>query len=276
LGVKTGDSVDKWQAIANLDKSQLKKTLEKYLRDYQHQRWDFDQIRDDNQVSSDNYDAYSFTDAVERLIEQEQFLLDKTVLDVEIQQITNKLATLISPIAGVVIDMDHQVPGVNVKLTDNIATIVDPASLYFEVEIDEADIGTIYLSQPAKIVLEAFPDITFDSQVSWIDFAASTSDSGGTIFLAKLALDPSQIEKFRLGLTGDATITLMQKSNVLSVSLDALDESEDGKTIVKVLDQGQVKEVEVELGLETDDDIEIISGLTEGDTVITGEETKEK
>jgi len=103
IGVKEGDSVNKWQAIASLDKSILKKNLEKVLNDYMHQRWDFDQIREDNLVTTDNYDDYSFTNTIERLIEQEQFTLNSEVLDVEIQDLTNRLATLTSPITGIVV-----------------------------------------------------------------------------------------------------------------------------------------------------------------------------
>ena len=272
VGVSAGDQVKKYQAIASLDKSILERNVRKALSDYLHQRWDFDQIRENNQVTTDNYDDYSFTNTIERLIEQEQFLLDKTVTDVEIYDITQKLATLISPIAGIVTDIDTPVAGVNVTVTDAI-DIVDPQTLYFQVEIDETDIGQIHTGQKAQIILEAYPDEPIDSEVTWIDFAASTSDSGSTVFLAKLKLPPSDSLKFRLGMTGDATITLEEKSDVLSIPLDALQE-QAGQTKAQVLENKRVIPTDIETGLETDEDIEVISGLKEGTVVITGEKEK--
>lgn len=272
IGVKAGDKVKKWQAIASLDKSILKKKLANELSDYMHQRWDFDQIREDNQVTTDNYDDYSFTNTIERLIEQEQFLLNKAITDVEIQDLTNKLATLISPLDGIVTDIDTPVAGVNVTVTDAI-DIVDPQTLYFEVEIDETDIGQIQVGQKTDIILEAYPDETIESEIIWIDFAASTSDSGSTVFLAKLKLPQDDSLKLRLGLTGDATIVLEQKTDVLSIPIDALEE-QDGQAQVKVLQGKQAVDTPIETGLETDDDIEVISGISQGTIIITGEKEK--
>ena len=47
VGVKEGDYVKKYQAIASLDQRELKKTLQKELNDYMNERWDFDQSQED-------------------------------------------------------------------------------------------------------------------------------------------------------------------------------------------------------------------------------------
>ncbi len=271
VGVKKGDRVEKWQAVASLDKSILKKTLKKYLDDYMHQRWDFDQIRENNLVTTDDYDKYSFTNTIERLIEQEQFLLNKTVTDVEIQDITNRWATLTSPIEGIVTTIDTPVAGVNVTVTDAI-TIVDPDSLYFEIEIDESDLSSVNIGQTAQIILEAFPDQPITATITSIDFAGSTSDSGGVVFQAKLSF-PVTDSRYRLGMTGDAVITLQEKLNVLSVPIDAIT-AETDQSQVKILVNQQPQTKEIEVGMETDTDAEITSGLQEGEVVVIGIEEK--
>ncbi len=268
IGVKEGDQVKKNQAIASLDKAILKKTLEKYLNDYMEKRWDFDQIRETNQVTTDNYDAYSFTNTIERLIEQEQFLMNKTVLDVEIQDLTNKLATLISPLNGIVTDIDTPIAGVNVTVTDAI-DIVDPASLYFAVEIDETDIGLVREGLSAVIVLDAYENETLNSQVARVDFQATTSDSSGTVFLAKLFLPAAEALKYRLGLNGEATITVAEKTNVLVIPVDAV-KKVDGKNLVQVMINRKPEDREVSLGIETDDQAEVTSGLSIGEIIVTG------
>jgi len=266
VGVKEGDRVKQWQTVASLDKSILKKNLAKFLNDYMYQRWDFDQIRENNLVTSDNYDEYSFSNAVERLIEQEQFLLNKTVLDVEIQDITRKLATLVTPIAGVVTRVDAPVAGVNVTTTDAIE-IVDPESLYFEAEVDEADISWVAVGQAAEIKLEAGEDKLMEAQVAWIDFAASTSDGGGRVFLVRLKLvNPDQL---RLGMTGEAAIRLNSREKVVVIPKTAVT-SKDGQVWVKLKQGDKVIDQPVKLGLETDAETEITEGLAAGDEVIIG------
>ena len=47
MGVKEGDSVKKWQALASLDKDELKKKFQKEMNDYLNERWDFEQTQDD-------------------------------------------------------------------------------------------------------------------------------------------------------------------------------------------------------------------------------------
>ena len=272
IGVKEGDTVKQWQAVAALDKSILERNVRKALSDYMHQRWDFEQIRENNLVTSDNYDQYTLTNIVRRLIEQEQFLLDKTVTEVEIQDITKKLATLVTPVAGIVTRIDTPVAGVNVTAVDTIE-VVDPATLYFEVEIDEAEIGKVTIGQAAEITLEAFADEVISSEVTAIEFKASTSDSGGTVFKAKLRLNAERGKALRLGMTGDAVITLAVKPKALTVPTSALVEK-DGQTLVRVKRGKQISDREVSVGLETDEVVEISSGLKEGDGVITGEVKK--
>lgn len=266
MGVKEGDFVRQWQAVASLDKSIVKKNLAKFLNDYMHQRWDFDQIRENNLVISDNYDEYSFSNAVERLIEQEQFLLNKTVLDVEIQDLTNKLATLVSPMAGVVTRVDTPVAGVNVTTAD-VIEIVDPASLYFEAEVDEADIAQVAVGQAAEIKLEAGGDEPIEARVSWIDFSASTSDGGGTVFLVRLKL--VNRPQLRLGMTGEAAIRLSSREGVVVIPSRAVT-SKDGQAEVKLKQGDKIIDKLVKVGLETDAEVEIIEGLTVGDEVIVG------
>lgn len=272
VGVQAGDPVHKWQAVASLDKSILKKQLEKYLNDYMGKRWDFDQIRETNLVTTDNYDEYSFSNAIERSIEQQQFLLNKTVSDVEIQAITNRWATLVSPIQGIVTNIDTPVAGVNVGVTDAF-TIVDPKSLYFEAEVDQSDINHVSIGQTATITFEAFPDQTFNATITHIDFASSISDSGGTVFKIWLTV-PLERVQFRLGMTGDASIVLEKKTQVLTLPTKAITQK-DGKTTVKINENGQLKDQEVTTGLESDDDTEITGGLSKGSEVIISE-TKAK
>ena len=266
VGVKEGNQVNKWQAIASLDQRELQKTLEKTLRDYSKERNDFEE---DLQVT---YRDKTLTDTIKRLLEKNQWDLDKTVLDAELKDIALKYSTLISPIAGVVTHIDTPIAGVNITPAAAVFTIADPLKLNFVAEIDEIDIGKLMLDQPAELVLDAFPGETFPLTVNWLDFSSSLDSSGATVYLVKFnLLNPAA--KLRLGMNGEITINVAEKTDVLTVPSSSVTQLKDSSN-VQVVINNRVEDRQVNTGIESEDSIEITSGLNEGETVIVAKKSQ--
>lgn len=263
VGVKQGDRVKQWQAIASLDQRALQKKLIKALRDYAKQRHDFEE---DRQVT---YQDTVLTDSIKRILEKNQWDLDKAVLDVELKDIALQYAVLISPIDGLVTHIDVPVAGVNITPANAVFTVVDPDNLQFEAEVDETEIGFLTNGQPAAITLDAYPDEVFPAQVDSIDFSATTDSSGSTVFLVKFNLLNSS-NKFRLGMNGEVTITVAEKQNVLVVPAAAIS---DENNLVQIIKEGKIVPQVVKTGLITDELVEISSGLEENQTIIVGHKT---
>lgn len=268
VGVKEGDWVKKWQAIAQLDTQELQKNLEKTLRDYASERWDFEQEREDYNVGSDSLNRYTLANEVRRILEKNQFDLDKAVIDVELKDITLKYATLVTPIAGIVTHIDTPVAGVNLTPATAVFTVSNPDPVYFSVNIDEADIGKVRLGQKAKIILDSYPDLELESEIWQITFKAIKTSGGGTAFPAKIRLPKNENQKFKLGMNGDAEIIIEKKENTLFVPLEAVVER-NKKRYVWLVENGKAVKREVEVGLETDDEMEILEGVKKGDKVIS-------
>ena len=260
VGVKKGDWVKKWQAIASLDKRQLQKSLEKELIDYMNQRWDFEQQHDD-------YQNDVLTDSIKRILEKAQFDLNRDVLDVEIADLTLKLATIVSPINGIVTEIEAPVAGVNITPATAEFIIADPNEVFFKATIDEVDIAEIREGQKAILVLDSYPDEEVEAAVKQISFQAETSSGGGTVFPVKISLPSNESLRFRLGMNGDAEVVLQEKEAVLTVPASAVLTKKD-KCYVFVVKNGKLHQQEVETGLETDREIEIISGLDEGAEIV--------
>jgi RND family efflux transporter MFP subunit len=266
VGAKVGDKVKKWQTIASLDKAALQKQLQKSLNDFMTNRQDFDQYRDNNNVVGDNFTSQpQLTPPIIRELFKDQLSLQNAALTVEIQDITNKLATLYSPIDGIVTQMATEVALVNVNPTDTF-TIVDPDSLYFSAMVDEADLGKVTASQSAEIVLDAFPNTTISTSVISIDFTPSVGESGGTVYKVKLPLKATNAT-YRIGLNGQANLLLNEKKSALSLPIEAI-RTKDNQKLVKVLLNGQIIDKPVKVGLETNDYVEILEGITSNDQVI--------
>lgn len=275
VGVKEGDFVEQWQVVAQLDLEELEKTLQKYLRDYSKERWDFEQEREDYGVNTDNLDRYTLTNEVRRILEKNQFDLDKAVLDVEIKEIALKYATLVSPISGIVTQIDTPIPGVNITPATATFAIVDPQSVYFSANIDEIDIDKVHLHQKTKISLDSFPDQEFESEVAKINFASVKTSGGGTAFPVKIPLPENQDLRFKVGMNGDLEIILEEKEDALFVPSSSVIERKEIKYLWLV-ENDRAKKKEVKTGLETEEETEILEGVKEGEKVIAKDVSKIK
>jgi len=267
VGVKEGDKVQKWQAIASLDKRELEQNLLKTLRDYSKERWDFDE------TSKVTYKDQVITDTIKRVLEKNQFDLDKAVADVEIKDIAMKLASLITPIEGIVTHIDTPVAGVNITPAAAVFTIADPGQMKFVANIDEADIGKVKIGQKTTLTLDAYPEQKFEGEVGKISFASIATKGGGTAYPVDIYLPENKDLQFKVGMNGDLEITITGEKDVLTLPSEAIKEK-DNKKSVRVVEGRQIKEVEVQIGLTTETKTQITQGLNEGATVIIREKTK--
>ena len=264
VGVVEGDTVKQWQTVASLDTRTLEKQLTQDLNLFGKEFRDHDQTLDD----TDFYGYPEITTSLRRIWEKAQFDLDNTVLQVEIRDLAIKLASLSTPIAGLVTRVDTPYAGVTVGVTDRIE-IVNPTSVYFAAVVDEEDIQNVSEGQSAQIILDSFDEMEIQTQVELIDFTPSPTQSGGTGYRISLPLTvDNQFGRYRMGMNGTAVIRMVEKTDVLKVPVDSLI-SRDGKDFGDVLlANGETESREITLGIESIDEAEVLSGLSEDDLVI--------
>lgn len=264
VGVKEGDTVQAYQAIAKLDTREVQKTLEKTLHDYASERNDFEETWRVTYGGKTTTDA--FNDTIKRILEKNQWDLEKAVLDVELKHLAVEYSTLITPLAGIVTHVDTPLAGINITPATAVFSIADPNSLIFEASVDETDVGSLTVGQSAVISLDAFPEATFSGTVTYVSYTAQQSSGGATVFPVKVTFtDPQSL---RIGLNGDITIGVGQQDNVLTVPNQAVREDKDGIYVYRKTND-TYERTAVKTGTKNDDDTVITSGLSEGDTVVT-------
>ena len=262
IGAKEGDMVKKGQSLAVIDRATLQKQLEQNLNSYERQRYDWEGFQD---LTKDT----ASTDQLKRTTESNQTKLDDTVLTVEIQDIAIRNTALSAPFAGILTTAPTAVAGVQLLPSDYFE-VVDPESLQFVARIDEADIAKIQVGQASVINLNAYRDQPIESQVKKIGYRAVETGSG-TQFEVEFPLSSTAVEQLRLGMNGDVTIKLGKSENALTIPLLAT-RSRNGKTYVDVKVAGdKTEERMIETGIETDERIEVVSGLSETDQIAVPE-----
>ncbi len=263
VGVKQGDVVEPWQAIAKVDTRTLEKQLKQDLNTFEKQFRAHDQVLDD-------YDFYGVPDLnkeVRRILESANFDLQNSVLNVEIRDLSIRLSTLTTPIAGIVTQVDTPLAGITISPSE-VFQVVNPDSLYFSIVIDEEDIGLVESGQAVAVTLDAFADETLQGTLGSIDFNPTTSSSGSTAYEAKvlIPLDVSS-DKYRLGLNGVAQVTIDKKDQALTIPLDSIIER-DGASYVQVLVNELPQEKQITVGITTDEWVEVREGLSVDDNVV--------
>lgn len=263
VGVKVGDRVKKGQAIASLDKTELTKRFKKEANDYLSGYNNFLDTQFDYQ---DEKDRHLITDTIKRILERSQNTLNNDVLDYEIAELAVKYATITSPISGIVTAIDEPHPGVNITAATATFTIIDPQKIYFSAEVDQEDVVDLTPDQKGEIYLDSFPDQKIDSSISFISFDPIPGTST-TSYEIRLPLNnPNSL--YRLGMTGDLVLPLAKTDNTISLPISAIiDESEATFVLVKQTAK-EARKVKVELGLESDDYVEILQGVSENDQVV--------
>ena len=260
VGVKTGDQVKKYQLVATLNQDQLKKQLEIDFNNYKTTASTF-------YDTADKYKDSVITTEIRRILDRSQNSLNNSVANYELGDLAVKYSKLLSPIAGLVVAVDQPNPSVNITPVSNIVSIIDPQSLYFKTQIDQEDVVKVQIGDPAKIIIDSFPDQTIDSEITYISFTPVTGQTS-TVYEVWFKLVQDNQTFYRLGMDGDAHIILKELPNTLTLPIEAVYQDQE-QPYVYTIDQNQnlIKKT-IKIGIETDTDIEVLEGLSDNDQIV--------
>lgn len=183
-------------------------------------------------------------------------------------------ATIVAPISGVITGLSLQ-PGTVITAQTNssggsssqrIASVKTDAPPTISLNITQIDAPKIKAGNKTTLTFDAFPDKTFTGEVVSIDTIGSES-SGVTTYPAIVKLD-NAVEGLLPNMSASANIITATKDNVITVPTTAL-VTQNGTTYLRVLKNQQMTQVEVTTGLASDTHTEIVSGINEGDTIVT-------
>jgi len=182
---------------------------------------------------------------------------------------------LVAPIDGTITKVNYSV-GEQTSMTDAIVSMLSTGLFQVKVDIPESDIAKIKTGDKVSIELDAFgSDHTFSGAITFID-PAQTVIQDVTYYKTIVSFDQDEWNaQIKSGMTADVTITTAATGDVLSVPQRAvhirqatLDQPIE--RYVEVMINGVVEERKVTIGLRADGGlVEIISGLTEGEQVVT-------
>lgn len=204
------------------------------------------------------------------VIDQAQAALSSAWLNY--QQVSG---TVYAPIGGQITDLAVQVgsylaPSSSTTSVgqNTIATIATSGFPVISVNLSEIDAPNVRVGDNATLTFDAFPNKTFTGKVQSINTQGIVT-SGVTTYPATIALDTNP-QGLYTNMSATANIITETKDNVLLVPTSAI-QTQGNQSVVRVLRNGQMTAVPVQVGGSSDTQTEILSGLSEGDTVVTGQ-----
>jgi len=132
-----------------------------------------------------------------------------------------------------------------------------------------SDLDVLYIAQDAPVIVtvDALPGETFDGKVMRLD-SYTDYRTGETVYNVQIRVEGR--EGLRPGMNTNCFVDSGESLDTLLIPIEAVFE-ENGKQKVEILkEDNQVEVVEIETGLMNDMYVEVISGLEEGQLVVTG------
>jgi len=276
LYVKEGENVKRGDILAKLDDTDARANYEKSLSYYESQKTNYNTKKSDferkkvlfekNLISKKEYE-----DAESSLLVAENNL-KQAEADVISSKYRLEKCTIVSPIDGIVTK-------IKVKEGENVitGTMNNPGTVLFVLsnindidlvaDVNESEVPLISIGDSVRIDVDAFPDRKFNGYVYDISKYPSTSTTGVVTYPVKIRIIDKDV-KFYPGMTGNCEIIVEKKRETINVPLRALvKKKENGVFVYK---KGIARFTKVKTGLMGDLNVEIIDGLNEGDTIITG------
>jgi HlyD family secretion protein len=297
--VSEGDEVERGQLLLQIDDERYRTTVEQREASVRMQRIAIErqQTQIDNLrrqwertaelsarrlIDDDSFDTATNNLRIAEIdLRSSQEQLSQT--QAQLEQALDDLSKtqVFSPINGTVTSLDIEVGETAIASSTNVPgsslmTIADPSSILTEVNVDEADIGSIELGQQALIYAIAFPDDPVEGVIESIAISAKVAEGEqGRSFAIKIRITDAKGIELRPGMSCRAEIFTDEKQGVIAAPIQAImiDENLDENTTTYSVfrREGETAvSVEVEVGISDDNYQEITSGLSEGEEIVVG------
>ncbi|HVC34527.1 MAG TPA: HlyD family efflux transporter periplasmic adaptor subunit [Chloroflexota bacterium] len=166
---------------------------------------------------------------------------------------------------------------VRVKVADQVQAnqqvigIADPTTLQVQTDLADADLQQVAIGQKATLVIDTLPGQTLDGTVEAVPggLTGQAPASGDNAVQIKVSWPPGTQSRVELGMLARGTILVLQKPDALIVPAAAIKTVGDRK-FVEYMDGSIRRAQNVEVGIVSGDNAEVLSGLKAGQVILVG------
>jgi len=236
-------------------------------------------LKDDGLISQQEFETLTrdYDEAVLRytMAKEHLELLEKGKVTIEKTKIESVIK---APITGFILEKsvnvgDPVVPLTSYQAGTELLRMADMEKLLFKGTVDEIDVGRIKEGMTAELAIGALPGKKVKGHVTRISLKAKKEDNS-TVFPIEIAIDEAGGAVLRAGFSTNASIIIAKKDSVLAIPERVVIFRNDSAFVRIPVGKNQSKEVYIKTGLSDAINIEVISGLKEGQKVLEKEVKK--
>lgn len=172
--------------------------------------------------------------------------------------------TFHAPASGIVLEK-KAVQGMRFMPGEMLYQIADLSSVWVIAEVPEQDIGQIQLGTRTQVTADAYPERSFDGKVAFI--YPTLNSTTRTVQVRMEIANPKGLLK--PAMFASAQIEVGKASKVLTVPTSAVIDSGTRQVVLVRLAEGRFEPRTVKLGSRSDNYVEVLTGITEGEQVVT-------
>jgi HlyD family secretion protein/macrolide-specific efflux system membrane fusion protein len=274
--VKENDEVKAGQVVATLDAKDYAAKRDQAQYKVANTQAEYERIR---------Y-LYSIGADTEKQLEDAQMNYDTAVSALSQAESDASETNILAPMDGTVVGEPKTVGTMAVATSDNptvIMRIADLSKKKIMAKVDETDIGSVKVGQSATFTVDAYTDKTFTARVTKISqtdtantwdtstssSSASVSSSAAVIYYY-VTLEVDDPENLLLpAMTARVEINTADKPDALVVPISTLKTDANGSYVIVRNPDGSQENRYVQAGIYSDDYVEILDGLSEGEEVVS-------
>lgn len=274
--VKENDEVKAGQVVATLDAKDYAAKRDQAQYKVTNTQAEYERIR---------Y-LYSIGADTEKQLEDAQMNYDTAVSALSQAESDASETNILAPMDGTVVGEPKTVGTMAVATSDNptvIMRIADLSTKKIMAKVDETDIGSVKVGQSATFTVDAYTDKTFTARVTKISqtdtantwdtstssSSASASSSAAVIYYY-VTLEVDDPENLLLpAMTARVEINTADKPDALVVPISTLKTDANGSYVIVRNPDGSQENRYVQAGIYSDDYVEILDGLSEGEEVVS-------
>lgn len=274
--VKENDEVKAGQVVATLDAKDYAAKRDQAQYKVTNTQAEYERIR---------Y-LYSIGADTEKQLEDAQMNYDTAVSALSQAESDASETNILAPMDGTVVGEPKTVGTMAVATSDNptvIMRIADLSKKKIMAKVDETDIGSVKVGQSATFTVDAYTDKTFTARVTKISqtdtantwdtssssSSASASSSAAVIYYY-VTLEVDDPENLLLpAMTARVEINTADKPDALVVPISTLKTDANGSYVIVRNPDGSQENRYVQAGIYSDDYVEILDGLSEGEEVVS-------
>ena len=287
LFVEEGQTVHKGYLLAKVEPDMAQaRTVASLKSGYGRARVNMERARQDHERDIELHDAGHISDEELRLSKddfdiarieyrsalEQMRLAEEDGVSMDLEAEAEELLDILSPASGSVIRVDVEegeiVTSGAVSYTSGttLMIIADLSKMQIRAGVNEVDVGKIRFGQDVVIDVDAYPNIKYDGLITHIAPAAR-DEQGVKVFDVEIDIVNSD-ERLRPGMTANIEIQGDHSEGILTVPVEAVFKKA-GRYVAYVMDGSEVEPVEREVvtGISNISTVEIVEGLSEGETV---------